>query len=98
MAVGAAANYLTDGDGIVLHHFAEVFSISLSFIYFEADDRQRRKKAKGRGDSYAASGIDISPQFDDWGGEHCRSACGYHVWLSRGCFLDVAGCLICYGN
>lgn len=58
---GAAANHLADGDWIVLHHFAEMFSISLSVIYFEADDRQRRKKAEGRGHSHTASGIDVSP-------------------------------------
>lgn len=84
MAVGPAANHPADGDGVVFHYFAERFSISLSFIHFQTDNRQRRKKAEGRGHSHTASGIDLSPQFNDRCSEHCRCARRYYVWGTAG--------------
>lgn len=47
--MGSAANHPADGDGVVFHYFAERFSISLSFIHFQTDNRRRRKKPKGEG-------------------------------------------------
>lgn len=93
-----AANHPADGDGVVFHYFAERFSISLSFIHFQTDNRQRRKKAEGRGHSHTASGIDLSPQFNDRCSEHCRCARRYYVWGTGSGFLDVAYCLICHGD
>lgn len=87
---------LLTGTGLYFTILLKGFQFRYPLYIFKQTIGSVGKKPKGRGHSHTASGIDLSPQFNDRCSEHCRCARRYYVWGTGSGFLDVAYCLICH--